>query len=153
MRNGIKYLGVILLISMTFSCVNKHGSEKKPELKQESLNSDDKIRIIQLTTDYLDHLKKKEFEEALQMLHIIRNDSVFSLTDTAMERMREQYANFPVLSYQIKNYHIRGIRDTEVAYTIEFFRSTEEDMIPNTINFRLNPQKINNVWYLSLVTR
>ena len=42
---------------------------------------------------------------------------------------------------------------TEVAYSIEFFKKQEDDERPNTLNFRLNPQKIDDVWYLSVLNR
>ena len=153
MKNGMKYLGGVLLISLFFSCGSKQAPDTKIEITQECLHSDDTIKIVQLTAEYLEHLKEKEFEEAMQMLHVIRNDSVFSLTDIDMEKMRVQYETFPVLAYQIKRCFINGFHETEVAYSIEFFKRIENDNRPNTLNFRLNPQKINNVWYLSLVTR
>lgn len=87
------------------------------------------------------------------MLHHIQNDTVLALNDTEREQMELLYQRFPVLTYQIDGYHFNGIYDTEVVYSIEFFEKKAGDERHNTLNFRLNPQKIKNVWYLSMLNR
>lgn len=152
MNNGMKYGGGLFLLLILFSC-GRQISKESMETEQECLAPGDTTRIVRLATEYLEHLKNKEFDEALNMLHVIRHDSVFGLDDVDIKKMKAQYETFPVLAYQINGCFIKGFHKTEVAYSIEFFKKEVEDKIPNTLNFRLNPQKINNIWYLSLVTR
>ncbi len=74
----------------------------------------------------------------------MQNDSVKALSEQEQEDLKQQYHTFPVLSYKIEGITLNDERNTEVAYSVEFFKKQagQEDF-PNTMSFRLNPQKIN----------
>ncbi len=150
----MKYLGFMILLCIVITACKGTKSEQYIGKDMDStFCRKDTVEIIRLTTAYLESLKNKEFDRAIRMLHHIQNDTVLALNDTEREQMELLYQRFPVLTYQIDGYHFNGIYDTEVVYSIEFFEKKAGDERHNTLNFRLNPQKIKNVWYLSMLNR
>lgn len=144
---------MILLCIVTSACKDTKSKQYMGENTVPAFCKKDTVEVIRLTTAYLEFLKNKEFDKAVRMLHHIQDDTVLALNDTERKQMEQLYQLFPVLSYQIDGYYFNGIYNTEVVYRIEFFEKEGGDERPNTLNFRLNPQKIKNVWYLSMLNR
>lgn len=148
------WVSVFLLCVLLVACKsNKKAGQQSVEENAPAFCKEDTSEIVRLTTEYLEHLKNKEFDLAEQMLYHIQNDTVSALTDDERKGLEQQYEMFPVFSYEITGYYIKDAHNTEVAYSIEFFKKQEDDERPNTLNFRLNPQKIDDVWYLSVLNR
>lgn len=150
----MKYWGFMILLCIVITACKNTKSEQYIEKDTDlTFCRKDTNEIVRLTITYLECLKNKEFDKAIQMLHNIQNDTVLALNDIEKEKMKQLYRLFPVLSYEIDGYYFNGTRNTEVAYSIEFFEKKEGDERPNTLNFRLNPQRIKDVWYLSMLNR
>lgn len=113
----------------------------------------DTADVIHITTQYLEYLKNKEFDKAMDMLYHIEGDQASSLTEEEKTEMQKQYQLFPVLSYQITGYTFADPYNTEINYTITFFEKSEDSNIPNTMAFSLKPQRINAIWCLSILNR
>lgn len=113
----------------------------------------DTADVISITTQYLEYLKNKEFDKAMDMLYHIEGDQTFGLTEKEKTEMQKQYKLFPVLSYQIIGYTFTDPYNTEINYTITFFEKSDDSNIPNTMAFSLKPQRINAVWCLSILNR
>ena len=139
----------MFLLCVTASC---HHTEKKQDEKSMFCKKDT-VEILRLTNGYMEQLKNKNFDEAIRMLRHIEGDSVSSLNPDERKDLILQYNCFPVLSYKMETLILRGLCDTEVAFKVEFFEKQEGDKIPNTLKIRLNPQKIKDVWYLSVLSR
>lgn len=148
---------LFLLCLVMVACSN--GKSKQGTKEVEDVSSifckEDTNTVVRLTTEYLDHLKKKEFEQALQMLHYAKSDSLSGISETERDDLTEQYSTFPVLSYEIKGVVFNpDLLNAEVMYTIEFFKlEPGQEGIPNTMNFRLNVQKMDDVWYLGVLNK
>lgn len=149
----MKYWGLCFLLCMATSCQNTKSKQDNTSANMSPIFSkEDTIKVTRLATEYLEHLKKKEFDEAIQMLHNTQNDSILELSDQERKDMMQQHKTFPVLSYQIGSLIFNNIYDAEVRYCIEFFKKQEEqEEIPNTMNFRLNSRKIKDEWYLGVL--
>lgn len=154
MKHIMKYWGFMTLLCIVIAaCKKTKGEQYVGKDTDPIFCRKDTAEIVRLTTTYLEYLKNKEFDKAIQMLHHIQNDTVLALNETEREKMEQLYQLFPILSYEIDGYYFNGIHNTEVAYSIEFFEKKEGDKRPNTLNFRLNPQRIKDVWYLSILNR
>lgn len=152
----MKYWGLCFLLCIATSCQNtksKQGDDKSVNTIP-IFSKADTVEVIGLTTEYLEHLKNKEFSEAIQMLYHIENDSVLVLSEQEKKTLIQQYKTFPVLSYQIGNLIFNNIYDAEVRYCIEFFKKQKgQEEIPNTMSFRLSSQKIDDKWRLGVLNR
>lgn len=150
----MKYWGLLcFLLCITTSCQNTKSKQDNTSADMSPIFSkEDTVKVAGLATEYLEHLKKKEFDEAIQMLHNIQNDSILELSEQEKKNLMQQYKTFPVLSYQIGNLIFNNIYDAEVRYCIEFFKKKDgQEEIPNTMNFRLNSQKIKDEWHLGVL--
>lgn len=154
MNQKIKYAGIfIILCVIAISCHHNRQESVKTETTPVFCKKDT-VEVTRLTTEYLEHLKNKEFDQAIQMLHHVSNDSVMELSDTEKGKLRKQYQALPVLSYTITGMKMNDPNTTEVMYSIEIFEKIAgQENVPNTMNLRLNPQKVGDVWYLGVLNR
>lgn len=153
MELRLKYWGFILLLSMIVVACNNANRDYRVENKNAIFCKQDTIEVIKLTTTYLEHLKNRDFDKAIQMIYHIQNDTVSALTEEERKALEQQYTLFPVLSYKIDGYYFTDTRNTEIAYSIVFFEKQDGDNKPNTLKFRLNPQRVKDAWYLSILNR
>lgn len=145
---------LIMLTAGLCSCVgNKSGRGSSVNDTIPTFCAGDTADVIRITTQYLEHLKNKEFDEAMRMLYHIEGEHAYALTGQEKAELQRQYQLFPVLSYQINDYTFSGPYDTEINYTITFFEKGEDTSLPNTMSFSLKPQRINAVWCLSILNR
>ncbi|MBP9507133.1 MAG: hypothetical protein KBE85_04325 [Bacteroides sp.] len=156
MKQIMKYVGFLFLLCIVVTSCNNAKNKQEAKLVEiiPIFSKEDTAEVVRLTTEYLEHLKNKEFDLALQMLNQMKNDSVQTLSKKDQEDMKQQYRTFPVLSYTIEGIMMNDERNTEVTYSVEFFKKQagQED-IPNTMSFCLNPQKIQGTWYLGVLNR
>lgn len=153
MELRIKYWVFVTLLSIVLVACNNSKSGQCSENANSTFCKQDTNEVIKLTTTYLEYLKNKDFDKAIQMIYHIQNDTVSVLTVEERKLLEQQYQLFPVLSYKIDGYYFNNTHDTEIAYRIEFFEKHDGDNRPNTLKFRLNPQRVKNVWYLSMLNR
>lgn len=151
----MRYAGLLLILCIAVaSCDNSKSKSEEKQADIPALSKQDTVDVVRLATEYLEHLKNKEFDIALQMLRCMRNDSVFKLSDTERSDLKLQYQTFPVLSYKIDGILFKDAHSTEVIYSVEFFKKEAgQEEIPNTMSFRLNPQKIKDIWHLGVLNR
>lgn len=150
----IFYIGILIIVISLYSC-GGNTSRQKSDANDTipTFCAGDTADVIRITTEYLEHLKNKEFDEAMRMLYHIEGDHAYALTDQEKVELQKQYQLFPVLSYQINGYTFTNPHHTEINYTITFFEKSEDSTIPNTMAFSLKPQRINAVWCLSILNR
>ncbi len=146
----MKNIIYVLFLSLLISCGQ---STHKVETTVERVTTQDSLEIAKLTREYLEHLKRQEFDAALSMLHEVKLDSAYALSEASSTKIRMQYQSFPVLSYHIDSYELKGVKNSEVQYSICFFEKEEGDTHSNTMRFHLNPRKVKGKWYLGLLNR
>ena len=158
MRSFIKFTLFFSCFALLFSCkCSNNATEAELDNVQAiepKFNAQDSMVVSALATQYLDYLKNKQVDSALAMLSSFRNDSVLTLLDTDRKDLLNQYSQFPVLSYQIGSIVFIDNNRSELHYCVEFFeRKAGQEDYPNTMNFRLNPQKIDGVWHLGVLNK
>lgn len=151
----LPYCLVVMMLVGLFSCIgNKSNSDAKATDTIPTFCAGDTADVIRITTEYLEHLKNKEFDEAIQMLYHIEGDHVYALNEQEKTELQKQYELFPVLAYKINGYTFTDPYHTEIKYTITLFeKNAGNSSMPNTMSFSLRPQRINAVWCLSVLNR
>lgn len=151
MRKNILFSLLVISLTFVFVSCSEQGKQKSVDVPE--FCAGDTADVLNLATKYLEHLKNKEFEQALAMVYHIEGDEVFQLTKSEKEALQKQYQLFPVLDYRIDSYTFTNAHNTEVRYTVTFFEKTSDSDLPNTMAFSLKPQRINAVWCLSILNR
>lgn len=142
MKQKMKYVGILFILCVAFaSCQNDKSKQKSEQIEiAPTFSKEDTMEVARLATEYLEHLKNKEFDLALQMLNHMRNDSILALSEEEKKDLKQQYQTFPVLAYRIEGISLNDEYTTEVMYSIEFFKKEPgQEEVPNTMKFRLNP--------------
>ncbi len=147
----VLFLAIVIemfLFSGCSSCGTKRPKDTVPELTKA-----DTLEVIRLTEEYLDHVKNKEYDEAMAMLHDIVKNNPGELSPEKDSIIRKQQKMFPVLSYELTDMEFISSKNVKITYSIEFFEKDPEDKIPNTIRLTFAPQRIVHEWYLELDER
>ncbi len=125
----------------------------EPEDNIHEITKADTAEVLRLTEEYLNHVKNKEYDEAMVMLNDILNDSVRELSAKRDSAIRMQQQMFPVLNYELTDMKFINSKRVRITYAIEFFEKDPESDIPNTVKLTFAPQRIAHTWYLELVER
>ncbi len=147
----VLFLAVVIemfLFSGCSSCGKKNPMDTVPELTKT-----DTTEVIKLTEEYLEHVKNKEYDEAIAMLHEFTLKEINQLSPEKDSIIRIQQKMFPVIDYELTDMKFENSRKVRITYAVEFFEKDPDDKIPNTIKLTFAPQRIAHVWYLALVER
>lgn len=131
------------------------GKEKKTEVRAKgpnmTLEQRDTTEVYQLTKSFLELLKAKEIDKAVSMLYFLDADrEVVPLPDSLVERQKSVFRMFPVLNYKIESIIFNTETDSQVKYTVEFFKKQPGDTRPNTTSFFIKPMRVNGQWFLTM---
>lgn len=114
----------------------------------------DSADVLNLTNRFLDLLKGREYDQALDMLYTF--NSVDSIIEPIGEERRAEltstFGTFPVLNWEIDTVLMFTESDTEVRYIYEFFEKPEGSTMPNTVNGTVCPHRFEGKWYLTVPT-
>lgn len=153
MKKTSYYLIPLLALIVFAGCLRKSEPEKKTRYSEKmARTSEDSTAILNLTTQYLDLLKGEQFDEALQMLYNYNEEdgTVQPIDEERRSSLRNSYANFPVLNYEIDTVLLYSEIDTEVRFKYEFFEKPEGSPIPNIVRGNVCPHRIEGKWYLTV---
>ena len=155
MRNILAAAAAVLVIGGILAtcpgCSSKSG--KAPNDSVPTFVKADTVEVIKLTETYINHVKNGEYDDAVDMLHVIVNDSVTEPDEDTKQNIRTQQLTFPVLDYKIAGMEFVNENRVKVTYTIEFFEKEPDSTIQNTITITFAPQRIGGKWYLELLDR
>lgn len=113
----------------------------------------DTTEVVAMCETYLNHLKAKEYDQAIGMLNYILNDTVHPLPEADKATIIKQQNVFPVLDYTLESMEFKDPNNVILTYSIKFFEKPEGSDIPNTIRIAFSPQRINGQWYLELMNK
>ena len=156
---GIRTLAVAMLalpLMMLCSCdgEKKKGGDITINLNGPLMNLDsqDTIIVRQMSTEFMDFLKAKDYRSALSMLYYLDPDStIIPLPNNMAARQLQIFQIFPVLDYRCDGIQFRTESDCQVKYTITFFeKDGPEDTRNNTTAFFLQPVRYEGQWYLTV---
>lgn len=134
------------------ACKDKPKSEpaSKPSIAM-TVDKRDTTKVLRLTEQFLEHLKANRIDSAMAMLHYLDTAmNVVPLPDELAAQQRMVFKRFPVLSYKIDAITFYSDKDSQVKYTIEFFKKEPGDPRPNTTSFFIKPVRVKQQWYLTM---
>lgn len=151
----LRYVCAALLVSLSvISCKDKATTDTDAVKKEKTsmlLNKRDTTQVLDLTKTFLEHLKAERIDSAMAMLYYLDKDGkVVPLPDSLAKKQRFVFKRFPVLSYKIDAVTFMSETDSQVKYTIEFFKKEPGDPRPNTTTFFIKPMRVDFKWYLTM---
>lgn len=116
-----------------------------------TLEQRDTAHVFELTKSFLESLKANDIDKAVSMLYFLDADrQVVPLPDSLVERQKSVFRMFPVLSYKIESIIFNTETDSQVKYTVEFFKKQPGDTRPNTTSFFIKPMRVKGQWFLTM---
>lgn len=151
-----KILVAIVIVINAIGVVSCGNKEQKKETQDPTqpimyLSKEDTTAVWNLTKEFLENLKEDRIDAALDMLYYMDSDKkIVKLPNELVEKQKRIFQIFPVLSYKIDGIIFYSETDSQVQYTIEFFKKEPGDDRPNTTSFFIKPMRVNNVWHLTM---
>ena len=147
----------LAVIVIPFALLSSCTSEKKGNDNSAATNlgplmtldSQDTIIVDQLSTEFIEHLKNKEYDEAVSMLYYLHPDSsIVPMPRNLAIRQEQIFRTFPVLDYKFESIRFRTESDCQVKFVITFSRSPEGQ--DYTTSLYLQPVRRDGQWYLTV---
>lgn len=138
-------------ISSCSGCSSDAGSECTDSIQM--FVKADTAEVMALAEDYLRLVHDERYDEAISMLSVIENDSVWPVPEETRREIKIQQRTFPVLDYRMEYVTFVDEHTVRVTYIVEFFRKAPGETVQNTVRLTFAPQRINGTWYLELLDR
>lgn len=149
----LRYSCLVLVAVLCFVSCSKKTDRKDAVAGAPMMTLDgrDTTAVYGLTKQFLELLKAEKVDEAVSMLYFLDGEGqIVPLPDTLAERQRMVFRAFPVLNYKIDSIIFSTETDSQVKYTIEFFKKQPGDTRPNTTSFYIKPMRVKGQWYLTM---
>lgn len=159
MKHFFKFIFVALVGVLMVACGSK--SQQAPVDEPETFvdprmdpymtrSHTDTLAIMHNVNEYLRLLKEEKIDSAMAMLYEVSGDTVVPISGKRKEEVMRNLEMFPVLDYTIDELQLFSETNTQVRYSIEFFKKPEGDDRPNTLQCVLNPRRVGYYWYLTI---
>ena len=140
-------------LAMVSSCTGEKKESPATEVTirgpQMTLDSQDTLIVDQLSTEFIEHLKNNEYEDAIAMLYYLDPDSsIVPMPRNLAIRQEQIFRTFPVLDYHFESIRFRRETDCQVKFNITFSRNPEGQ--DYTTSLYLQPIRRDGQWYLTV---
>lgn len=154
----LRQLLYLLLLSLVFVGCNS-GSDKKSDSKklpiirpaEIQLTMEDTTEVMNLVNQFMTLYQNQDLQSAAQMLYTVENGQPQPYTDDSSKEFINHFPFTKIFDYKVNGFTIRSEKDNEVTVKIQFDPSGDIASNKGVINFVLNPVKLNNHWYLTLM--
>ena len=153
-RSVFAVFSIVVLFS-TVACKNKSKFdevtpyEPRVDFGMERTH-EDTVQVVEIAKSYLDKLKSNDISSALAMLHEVDSTGVHAISAQRAAAMSRTYEQFPVVEYTIDEVWMYSEVDTEVRFSYEFFKKSDDDKAPNVIKGSVHPKRVDGKWYLTV---
>lgn len=119
------------MASFVLSVSSCGGSGKKNRnVEFDSINvitKEDTMRVFDLSKQVMDVLQSNKIDSALNMLSVLRNDTIRPLDPKLREQLKKQFAIMPVLDYEIATSRFINRENCNVTYRYRFMENPTTD--------------------------
>ena len=149
MRKVTLFLAALALMMFVASCGEKKSKSGSSKKKEYVFTPADSAEIKQLVGDFMVRVDSNDFRGAVEMLNVLKKDSVVPLTGRAQYNQARALAFVKGVKREMKHLILRSDFDNEVKIDITLFEKPEGDKRPNTTSFYLRPVRFEGKWYLT----
>ena len=157
MKNILYIIFGLMAISIV-SCQDSKKGEKDKIIVRDNPRMDygmerthqDTVALMDLAKQYLEALKTKNIEGALDQLYEIENGVANPLSSERRNELRKAISAFPVESYSIDAVILYSDSDSEVRYTTKMFPDSVKSEMPGETKGSLHPFRVDSQWYLTI---
>lgn len=142
---------LVVLTGCKKKVVEERGIPDIPPPMEVSAN--DTTAVYELTNKFLDCMREKRLDDAIAMLHYLKNgEEIVSLPPSLEKQNRMVLGNFLGLEYKIDNVVFFRETDSQVRFSVTLFEDPDANTLSrqNKVSFFLKPVRREGKWYLTL---
>ena len=149
MKKVTLFLAALVVMMLVASCGDKKKSSSASSKKEYVFTPADSAEIKQLVGDFMVRLDSSDIRGAVEMLNVLKKDSVVPLTGRAQYGQAKALAFVRGVKREMSYLLLRNDFDNEVKIDITLFEKPEGDRRPNKTSFDLRPVRFEGKWYLT----
>lgn len=127
----ILYLFIALVaISSAASFVSCSSDNKRKGVEFEEVEQythEDTMLLINTTDMYMKVLQSGAIDSAVNMLHIVKNDSIQKISSNDQKKIKEQFKIMPVKEYELEKIDMHSKVNGTVSYRYKFLDNPTKD--------------------------
>ncbi len=151
MRHSYSYFLLLITLFLLASCHEKKVAEA-PDLSLPvfEFSNEDSLAISNLADQYMAYFKEGDYEGAIHLLNIVRNDSILPLPAEQAEGFKKAMSLLPIVDCSLKDLVLYSNRDNELRIALQISEDGDMQTGKGCINFFLNPVEKDGRWFLTL---
>jgi len=154
----MRIIPFILLISLAFvGCKNKPKTlpVQNEFLRPASMSytKEDTTNINDLVNIYVENMRARNFEANADLLYFVRNDSAIAYSDGQKKDYVDAWSHMDFYNLKVNTLLLRSAKNNEVQIMMQIIKSGDLEKGIGVTSFYLNPVKIGDKWYLTLLDK
>lgn len=114
---------------------------------------EDTTSINELVNTYVENMKARNFEANANLLYTVRNDSAIAYTDADKAKYLDACNHFHIYDCRLTNLILRSDKNNEARILVQIIENGSLDEKKGVTTLSLNPVKIGDKWYLTLLDK
>ncbi|MDO5527034.1 MAG: hypothetical protein Q4F85_13230 [Prevotella sp.] len=155
--NNKKFFAIAALAAVVLTgCKDKPKQVNSNELLRPAsmyFSHNDSASIKELVNTYVENMRNKNFEANAELLYTVHHDSIFPYTDEQKAKYLEACSHFNFYDCRLKSLILRSDKNNEAAILVQIIKSGSLDKEEGVTTLSLNPVKIGDSWYLTLLDK
>ena len=141
------FLAVLMMLTVFTGCSDKKAP--KQQKKVYTFTHQDSIEVLNLVNEFKSYLEQNELRSAVEMLNILKGDSLFPLEPVQQRRQAMALNMVKGVKYDVDYMMFHSDRNNEVKMDITLFEKEENDPKPNKTAFFFRPVRHQGQWFLT----
>lgn len=159
MRKTSVFSAILLLLTCLFAgCRDKSVKEvplHNKYLRPASMNysREDTTDINGLVNQYVENLRAKNFEANAELLYNVKNGEAVAYTEEQKKQYLDVFSHIRFYDCKVNSFLLRSDKNNEVSILLKVVESGDLDKGIGVTSMSLNPVKIGDKWYLTLLDK
>lgn len=135
MRKIIYLFFAFVAIGTAASFISCSSDKKRAGVEfeevQDQYNHDDTVLLLNTAETYMKVLQSGAIDSAVNMLHIVKNDSIQKISANDQKKIKNQFKAMPVLEYELERMEMKSKLNGIVTYRYKFMENPDPENDPN----------------------
>lgn len=137
---------IVFFVLLTFASCSRNSNSSQP-----LYTSADTTLVYEMADSYLSLLHDNRFDDALNMLFEVSNDSIVPISEESRNNYFTQFETFPVVSFERTAV---DWNDWSILLNYRIcFSENSTNSTPFFYNIQLQPVRKDGLWYLTTVNK
>lgn len=114
---------------------------------------EDSTDIKDLVNQYVENLRTRNFEANANLLYVVENGEAVAYTDEQKKNYLDVFSRMRFYGCKVNSFLLRSDKNNEVGILLQIIENGDLDKKIGVTTMSLNPVKIGDKWYLTLLDK